>query len=129
MKIIRFTGVEELPASHEDPKNPGVLKKVLIDASHNIKGTVQMVNWATLLPGKSFQPHYHEDMYEIFVMIKGNTEMTVDGEKILLHDGDTVIVEPGEVHEMKNPNNTPIPYIVVGVSGDQRGKSFNVTKV
>ena len=65
MKIVRFGDISEISASHEDPKNPGVLKKVLFHLGDLASGHIQMVNWATLLPGKSFSLHNHESMQEL----------------------------------------------------------------
>ncbi|NMB56994.1 hypothetical protein GYA19_03600 [Candidatus Beckwithbacteria bacterium] len=34
MKIIRASDIQFVPASHEDPKNPGVLKKIMLTYNH-----------------------------------------------------------------------------------------------
>ena len=48
-----------VPAGHEDPRSPGVWKKVLLEQAELRPGTVRMINWARLPIGKSFAPHYH----------------------------------------------------------------------
>lgn len=126
MKIVRFQDKDEVPASHEDPLDPGVIKRVLLAEHPDIHGHVQMMNWATLLPQKSFRAHYHEDMIELFVMIAEGIIMMLDGREIALHRGDVVVVYPKEVHEMKNTKDERVSYVVIGVSGDAKGKSVNM---
>ena len=75
MRVIRATELEFVAASHEDPDSPGVLKKVLLQRDDLIAGRVQMVNWALLPVGQSFSPHYHEDMEEVFIVIRGRAEI------------------------------------------------------
>ena len=67
MKIIRSKKSKFVPASHENPKSPGVWKKILLEKGQLIKGYVQMVNLAKLPVGSSFKPHYHEDMEEVLL--------------------------------------------------------------
>ncbi|MDA1232984.1 MAG: hypothetical protein O2856_19635 [Planctomycetota bacterium] len=37
-----------IPASHEDPENPGVFKRVIATQRNFQAGQVQMLNWAQL---------------------------------------------------------------------------------
>jgi mannose-6-phosphate isomerase-like protein (cupin superfamily) len=75
MKVIRSTKLELVPASHEDPKSPGVLKKVLLREDDFVGGKAHMINLALLPVGKSFKPHYHEDMQEVFVISFGKIQL------------------------------------------------------
>lgn len=123
MQIIRASELEFEPASHEDPKNPGVLKKVLARKSELIRGQVQMVNWSRLPEGSSFQPHYHEDMQEVFVMLGGPVEMTVNDEVVQLEKGDAILISPREVHQMTNRSDGTVDYLVFGISSEQGGQT------
>ena len=60
MKSIFSNASGFIPASHEDPRNPGVLKRVIATKHDFQEGHVQMLNWARLPAGSSFQLHYHE---------------------------------------------------------------------
>jgi len=126
MKIIRGSEIEFVPASHEDPKNPGVLKRVLANKSDLLKGQVQMLNWSQLPVGKSFALHYHEDMQEIFVIINGQVSVTVDGETHELARGDAIIVQPTEQHQMFNACDQNVEYLVFGISTEKGGKTMVV---
>jgi len=126
MRIIRGSEIEFVPASHEDRQNPGVLKRVLATRDELIDGRVQMINWASLPAGSSFRPHYHEDMEEIFIILTGRVEMTVDGTANELTPGDAIVISPGEVHTMTNLTANDLEYIVMGISTGQGGQTVVV---
>ncbi len=114
------------PASHEDPAQPGVLKRVVAIKDELLAGRVQMINWARLPVGSSFRNHYHEDMEEVFLLTEGSAEMVIDGESVALRAGDSVVVSPGEQHAMKNTGTEDALYIVVGISLGQNGQTIVV---
>ncbi|MCU0981776.1 MAG: cupin domain-containing protein [Pirellulaceae bacterium] len=103
-------------ASHENPLDPGVWKKVLFLKSDLQSGAVQMVNWARMGVGKRFAAHYHEDMQEIFVILQGEAHLQVGSECVVLCRGDAVRIDPREVHAMSNPGGEDVEYVVVGIS-------------
>lgn len=125
MKIIRATDLDFVPASHEDPQNPGVLKKVLARKDDLIDGRVQMINWALLPAGKAFEAHYHEDMQEIFIILSGSVLITIGQESETLAKGDAVIIPPQAIHVMKNVGSENVEYIAIGVSRDGNGQTVN----
>ncbi len=126
MRIIRGSEIQFVPASHENPDNPGVLKRVLAKRDDLIDGRVQMINWASLPAGSSFRPHYHEDMEEIFIILSGHVEMTVDEVRNELRPGDAIVIAPTEVHTMKNLTDQDLEYIVMGISTGQGGQTVVV---
>lgn len=126
MKIIRGNELDFTPASHEDPNDPGCLKRVLAAKADLLVGSVQMVNWSKLPVGKSFQLHYHEDMQEVFVMIDGEVTMLVDDNEVKLAGGDCILIDPREVHNMTNTCDRNVIYLVFGISTGQGGKTVVV---
>ena len=126
MKIIRVSELQYIPASHEDPKKPGVLKKVLARSEELIAGKVMMINWALLPAGKSFESHYHEDLQEIFIILSGKTR--IQGGETLeeLHKGDAVIIDSGEIHTMTNVSEVDVEYVALGISKSGTGKTVNI---
>lgn len=123
MQIVRGDDIEFTPASHEDPSDPGVLKRVLATKFDLIVGLVQMVNWTRLPVGKSFRKHYHEDMQEVFVIIDGHVDFWCEGQSTHLGRGDAVLVDPQEVHQMTNLGETDAYYVVFGISSRDGGKT------
>lgn len=126
MNIIRSHEREYIPASHENPDAPGVLKKVLLRRDELIQGGVQMINWALLPRGNAFQPHYHEDMEEIFIIIKGTARITIDNEEEMLSAGDTVVIPVRSVHVMEAAGEDDVEYIALGISQGKGGKTVVV---
>lgn len=126
MKIIRLGDIERVPASHEDPVDPGVLKQMLFKRDDLVSGRIQMINWSTLLPGKSFRAHYHEAMDEVFIILNGEVEIIVGKEKETLRKGDAVVIPEGAIHVMKNVTNQEIHYIAMGIVHNANGKTVVV---
>jgi mannose-6-phosphate isomerase-like protein (cupin superfamily) len=127
MKICLAASREFVPASHENPLSPGVWKKVLAVKDDFQAGHVQMINWARLPVGSRFAAHYHEDMQEMFILVQGVAEMVVDSETITLRRGDAVLIEPHEVHSMRNGAGEEVEYVVVGVASGKNGRTIVVS--
>lgn len=123
MKIIRGASIEFIQAAHEDPKDPGALKKILLKKGDLSPGRVQMINWAKIPVGKSFSSHLHEDMEEVFIVLTGKAEVVVGDETDKLEVGDAVVIPEKHNHVMKNVGNVDIEYIVIGITRNQAGKT------
>lgn len=125
MKKIFFNSLTFLPASHEDKRNPSVLKKILFTAKDfNPQGKIQMINWAVLKNGKSFVAHSHEDMVEIFIIVSGKVKIWVDKEEEVLEAGDAVLVPMKRVHKMENISKKDVNYLVIGISLGKGGRTI-----
>lgn len=128
MQITRGSELDFVPASHESSASPAVLKKVLANHSALQPGQIMMVNWAKLNAGMAFQPHYHEDMQEIFVIIEGEGEFTIDGSSHHVSSGDCVIVDPRETHSMRNPGQQVTLFLTMGIASSQDGKTVPLAR-
>ena len=126
MHVVRGNQIKLVPASHENPLDPGVLKRVLATKDQLVKGQVMMLNWSHLPIGKSFQAHYHEDMQEVFIVLNGNVLMTVSESEIKLSKGDAILIDPGEIHKMENICDQAVEYVVFGISTEANGKTVVV---
>ena len=126
MQVFRGSDIAYEPASHEDPSKPGVLKRVLASRNAFQSGHVQMLNWALLPAGHSFQLHYHEDMQEAFIIVRGNVQMRVDDHEVELSVGDAILIAPCERHSMHNASAEDAEYIVFGITSDRGGKTVVV---
>jgi mannose-6-phosphate isomerase-like protein (cupin superfamily) len=123
MRVIPSASLSFVPAGHENPLSPGVLKKVLLNKADLQPGRVQMVNWASLGVGKRFSQHYHEDMQEIFILVQGEAKITVGTETAILRRGDAVVIDPQEVHQMRNSAAEVVEYLAIGISSETGGKT------
>lgn len=126
MKIVHTTDIETQPASHEDPGAPAVLKKVMLRNQDLIPGNLQMINWSILLPGKTFRGHFHDNMEEVFIIVKGRAKIMVDEEETEITDGDVVVIPVGSVHSMENPGQDNVDFISLGIAPGKRGKTIVV---
>ncbi len=129
MLVVRASAGEFVPASHEDPNKPGVLKRVIATRDGLLEGRPQMINWVRLPIGSSFRAHYHEDMQEAFIILRGRVVMRIGETEVELESGDTLIVDPREIHTMKNICDEEVEYIVVGISLGQNGQTVVVESV
>ncbi len=125
MKIVRAQNLEYIPASHEDPQDPSALKKVLLQRDDLPQGRIQMINWAQIPIGKSFAPHYHEAMIEVFIIMSGQIKATVGDTDETAAKGDLLIVSEKEVHSFTNISNEVVDYIAMGVVTSEGGKTVN----
>ena len=127
MIIRKLVKIKKLPASHENPSSPGCLKKIIFAKNDFPKGyQPQMINWATIPQGRQFQLHYHQDMMEIFIIIKGHARMRVGNKYLTVKAGETIMVAPKEIHSMKNISKGDVEYYVVGLSRDQARKTITL---
>jgi len=83
-----------------------------------------MVNWCRMGAGKAFRAHYHEDLEEIFIILKGKAEILVNGEEAEMGAREAVVILPREVHEMKNVGGEDLEYLAIGISQGKGGKTI-----
>lgn len=128
MIFINGSEIEFTPASHEDPQNPGALKKVLLKkGAIPPGGNIMMLNWAKVPPAKSFALHYHEDMHEVFTFISGAGEMRVGQEVTTIKSGDCIVVPPMTPHKLSNTSvSDDLHYLVFGISHGTNGQTVNL---
>ena len=65
-------------------------------------------------------------MQEVFVMLSGSVEMQISGETRRMGPGDTVLVDPREIHRMTNVGTEAAEYIVFGISSGKGGRTVVV---
>lgn len=124
MDIRRSKDLDYVPASHEDARDPGVWKKVLLGKPDLVAGAVQMINWALLPAGKIFRAHYHEDMQEVFVIVSGAARIRIGEETGELAAGDAVVIPAGAVHVMEASGGRDVEYIALGISLGTGGRTI-----
>ena len=124
MKIIRARDIAAQPASHEDSEAPAVMKKVMLARNDLQEGRLQMINWSTLLPGKTFRKHFHDTMEEVFIIVKGHARIQVDDEVAEISAGDAVLIPPEGVHSMENLGQENVEFISLGIAPGERGRTI-----
>ena len=59
--------------------------------------------------------HLHNDMFEVFSVVSGCGEIRINDVGYVFTAGTTVVVEPGEVHEIINSGDTDLVVSYFGV--------------
>lgn len=101
MKLIRLKKVKHEASSHT---SSNLLSKKVIIKNGEIPHLTQFAQ-GYFQPHCFVDKHKHKDMYEIFLIEKGKIEFVVNKKTLLLKSGDSIIVEPGEEHQLKNRFN------------------------
>ena len=123
MQIFRNAELALEPAAHEEPINPGGLKKILVRKADVPAGRLQMVNWAQLKPERAFRAHYHEKMTEIFIILAGRAAIQVEGDRDLLLEGDAVVIPTGSVHTMAALDGRVVQFLAMGIAHGDGGRT------
>lgn len=65
--------------------------------------------------------HYHEKMYEIYLVAQGHSVMMIDGVEVTLKAGDAMVVEPNEVHTFVSSSEDYLHFVIHApfVQGDK----------
>jgi hypothetical protein len=76
---------------------------------------ISFFNYAELLPGKKLEKHVgtHEEIYYI---INGEGEFSVNDEVVKIKDGDAIYATSGDEHGMINISDKPIKYLCIGTT-------------
>lgn len=85
-----------------------------------------MINWSSMAVGRSFARHYHEDMQEVFILVRGEAEITVGSETRTMRRGDTIVIDAGEIHQMWNHGPEDVEYLALGITSETGGKTVVV---
>lgn len=119
MKLINQNSRHWEPATHEDPQDPGVLKKVIVTHEEvSPESKLMMINLCKVPVGKTHKAHSHKTMEEIFYFTEGEGEVRVGEEIETVGPGDRVIVPATLEHQIKNTGAVDLKYIGLGIALD-----------
>lgn len=67
------------------------------------------------------EPHYHQQMYEIYLVARGSSIIRVNDQVITLEAGDAIAVEPNETHTFLDHSDDYLHFVVQApfVQGDK----------
>ncbi|WP_123537081.1 cupin domain-containing protein [Halosimplex salinum] len=74
----------------------------------------------TLSPGQSTggPDNFHAESDQWLYVVSGSGRATVDGDDVRLSEGDLVVVESGETHEIENDGDEPLETLNLYVPPD-----------
>lgn len=76
------------------------IREILAHRNSSIRN--QSLAEARLPPGGATTPHHHPLAEEIYYLLEGAGEMTIDGEMRRVEAGDAIAIPPGAIHTIKN---------------------------
>jgi quercetin dioxygenase-like cupin family protein len=109
MKHGNLDQLPEQPVSHD----PGIKKRVMFKRGEI--PSVTQYSRAYFQPGQIAPTHSHEDMYEVFLCVRGSGRIVIDGKKYDLNPGQFFLCEPGETHEIVNDGSDGLEILQLGV--------------
>lgn len=63
---------------------------------------------ATVMPGCETLCHRHDMSEEIYYIIEGSGDMTVDNDTFSVNKGDSICILPGKHHSIRNTGKVPL---------------------
>ncbi|KAA3665410.1 MAG: cupin domain-containing protein [Chloroflexi bacterium] len=67
------------------------------------------------------EPHFHEQMFEVYLVARGWSTAVIDNQTITLKSGDMLVVEPSEVHTFTESSDDYLHFVIHTpfISGDK----------
>ena len=87
-------------------KDGTVIRELMHPAVHGNRN--QSLAEAVLEPGAASHPHRHAVAEEIYHFTRGAGRMSLAGVEFDVQAGDTVLIEPGQVHWVRNTGSEPM---------------------
>jgi len=109
MKRININERPEQGVSH----NAKIRKRVIL-AKGEVGGITHYAR-AVFPPGEKANAHRHDDMTEVFTAESGSGEICIDDVAYVFSAGMTLVVEPGEVHEIINTGSIELVVTYFGI--------------
>jgi len=91
-----------------EPKLPGVP-----GFPEDFSSCIRFMHETTLPPHTSVGLHEHSDNEELYFVIEGKGQMTVDGETAVMEPGDVCLTKSGSSHTFKNIGETDLKIVVL----------------
>ena len=89
----------------------GYLKNILLTGDDlECEGTLVQV--VTIPPGSQIPDHYHKPSREFYFVLGGESNIKVNDIERVLHPGDMLLTEPGDVHKLRNDSENEFELLV-----------------
>jgi quercetin dioxygenase-like cupin family protein len=112
MKKSDITEITPTPTSHD----LDVYKQTII--SNGQIPNLTTFGLVKLKPNQNISSHSHPTMYEIYYITKGSAKFFVNGIECNLSTGQSIIIEPGEIHYTNNISETDCEWLYFGIATD-----------
>lgn len=99
---------QDMPVRHSDK-----LEFRPIVTGKTVEGCKVAVHESKLAPKSEPHPPHHHDGEEIFMMLDGTLEVTINGKSSLISRGSVAFIGSGDEHGIRNPGDLPARYYVI----------------
>ena len=126
--LLPLAGREPLAnrISHADPSKyrhspavhggPGALDYMALLDSHSLETNLQFVHRGVIEPKGGIGAHFHNQCEEMFVILDGEAQFTIDGRTSLLKGPAGAPCRMGHSHAIYNPTDKPVQWLNINVS-------------
>lgn len=114
-RIVHYShdGLRNIPKVHD---GAGTLNYTALYQRPKFSSKFLFLHRGQLMPKSSIGRHYHNRMEEMFVILDGAAEFTIDGRTSLLEGPAGAPCRMGSVHGIYNPGDTPVEWMNIAVS-------------
>ncbi len=67
-------------------------------------------------PGEHVEPHFHRETEEVFYILQAGGSLTIDETEVTPEEGEVIICEPGDIHEVRNDSEQVFRILVFKVN-------------
>jgi mannose-6-phosphate isomerase-like protein (cupin superfamily) len=99
---------EDLPVRHSEK-----LEFRPIVSGKTVDGCKIAVHESALAPKSEPHPPHHHNGEEMFLILEGTLEVTINGKSSHISRGSVAFIGSGDEHGIRNPGETPARYYVV----------------
>ena len=122
---MHITTKSNLPPVLENPNGENI-QELLGNRAGGLPG--HSLALITITQGNASKPHYHKISEESYFILKGEAIMKVNEQTFSLKQGDAILIEPPEVHQISNHKEEDLVFLAVCVPAWYPEDSFEVSK-
>lgn len=100
----------------------GEVRSIMLYNQEDFQSPLRFLYFVEIPPGASIGYHGHKDDEEIYIILSGSGEMTVDGETEIVHAGDTVMNKPYGSHGLFNHTDRELTLLVYEAAVIRQGQ-------
>ena len=101
------------PAVHD---GPGALDFTALFDFHTLDTNLQFLHRGVIEPKSGIGAHFHNTCEEMFVILDGEAQFTIDGRTSTLKAPAGALCRMGHSHAIYNPGDTPVQWMNINVS-------------
>jgi mannose-6-phosphate isomerase-like protein (cupin superfamily) len=111
---IRHTSLENVTPGHSHGSQ-GFRKCQQLVPPGDLDVNFNFINRCQMLPGGGVAEHFHNTVEEMFTILNGSAEFTIDGRTSLVQGPAGAPDRMGHAHAVYNPTNDPVDYLNINV--------------